>query len=420
MGWWEVTADTLAGGRFVVSPLAEVTACLKTLERGTATDPDERTWLAAHLPAYRQFQRRDPVSALLVRSALGRTWNATFLTPTPSPALDGSSVGGVDGPTFELELARVRETPAATVRADLTLSLGGPLPTELHRSDLPERAAALLEWVWTESVRPYWPRRRRIIEADVVARTSRLSRGGWAAALADMRPAMRWLGGNRLQISTTAEPPRELAGAQLMFVPVTPRQTWLSWDLPPVRGERPPEAEQADGDGDEGKLGQDRSQDRYAVVYPCSGVLAEAGGAPVPQALGALLGHARAEVLLLLDAPKSTTHLVALTGQALGSVGGHLKVLLDARLVRRRRSGRSVLYFRSDTGEAVVRAQRDGRARATSASMEPRSSRPPHGEGRRLTSRFVDSGREQVPECRHFGADAIRDECPNCPRSMST
>ncbi|MEV2249926.1 helix-turn-helix domain-containing protein [Streptomyces sp. NPDC050147] len=50
----------------------------------------------------------------------------------------------------------------------------------------------------------------------------------------------------------------------------------------------------------------------------------------------------------------------SLTGQGLGSVGRHLRVLLDAGLVRRRRTGRSVLYFRTAAGEALVEAQRDG------------------------------------------------------------
>jgi len=184
--------------------------------------------------------------------------------------------------------------------------------------------------VWTETVLPYWPRRRRIIEADVVARTGTLSQGGWAAALADMRPDMRWLGESRLQINAHDYPPREISGAQLLFVPVTPRQGWVSWDAP----------------------------HRYAVIYPCSGVLADADRAPVPETLGALLGPARAGVLVLLDTPKSTTQLVALTGQGLGSVGRHLKVLLDARLVRRRRARRSVLYYRTAAGEVLVEAQR--------------------------------------------------------------
>ncbi|MER5326217.1 transcriptional regulator [Streptosporangium roseum] len=323
MGWWQVNADTLVGSRFVVSPLAEVTASLKTLERGTAAHPGERAWLDAHLPGYRERLAGDPVTALLVRAALGRSWNATFLTPTPA---------GEGEQAFEEELARVRETPPEAARADLAVSLGGPLPAVLRRSDLPARAADLLEWVWTEAVLPSWPRSRRIIEADVIARTARLSQGGWAAVLDGMRPGMRWLGESRLQITTGDDPPRELSDARLMLVPVTPCQSWVSWDAP----------------------------HRYAVVYPCSGALAEARGVPVPGALRALLGPARAGVLVLLDTPKSTSQLVALTGQGLGSVGRHLKVLFDARLVRRRRAGRSVLYYRTDAGEVLVEAQRDG------------------------------------------------------------
>ncbi|NUP42004.1 MAG: winged helix-turn-helix transcriptional regulator [Streptomyces sp.] len=317
MGFWQVNADTLAGGRFVVSPLAETIAALKTLERGTAAHPGERAWLAAHLPAYRAGQAADPITALLVRAALGRTWNATFLTPTP----DGEGEAA-----FEQEVTRVRETPPGQAREDLTESLGGPVPAVLHRSDLPGRMADRLEWVWRETVLPTWPRRRRIVEADVVARTARLGQGGWTAALDGMRPGLRWLGGDRLQINTYDNPPRDLSGARLMFVPVTPRQGWFSWD-----GSR-----------------------RCAIVYPCAGPLAETGSAPVPQALGRLLGPARARVLVLLGTPKSTTHLVALTGQGLGSVGRHLKVLLDAGLVRRVRAGRSVLYSRTETGDALV------------------------------------------------------------------
>ena len=150
-----------------------------------------------------------------------------------------------------------------------------------------------------------------------------------AAALDDMRPGMRWLGEGRLQINAHNYPPRKIAGARLLFVPVTPSQGWVSWDVP----------------------------HRYAVMYPCAGVLAQAVRPPVPEALGALLGPARAGVLVLLESPKSTTQLVALTGQGLGSVGRHLKVLLDARLVQRRRAGRSVLYYRTAAGETLLEAQ---------------------------------------------------------------
>ncbi|MFD6335693.1 ArsR/SmtB family transcription factor [Streptomyces niveus] len=326
MGWWQMDADTLAGSRFVVSPLTEAVATLRALEEGRAAHPGERAWLDTHLPAYRARQADDPITALLVRSAFGRTWNADFITPTPT----GQTL---TEQTFDDELTRIRETPPATVRADLLVSLGGPLPALLaDRDDLPERAASVVEWVWAETVLPYWPRRRRLIEADVLARTAQLSRGGWASALGDMRRGMRWLGGSRLQIRPGTDLSQEIPGVRLMFVPVTPEQSWVSWEA-----------------------------DRYAVVYPCAGALADEGARPpVPGPLRTLLGPGRAGVLALLGSPKSTTQLVALTDQGLGSVGRHLRVLLDAGLIARRRSGRSVLYFRTEAGEVLVRAPGPG------------------------------------------------------------
>lgn len=320
MGWWQINADTLAGSRFVISPLAEATASLGALEKATAAHSGERAWLDTHLPAFRELLAADPVTALLLRASRNRHWIADFVTPAPT---------GEPDRTFDDEVTRVRETPAEAAQADLAVTLGGPVPTLLRRPDLPDRAADLLTWVWMEAVRPYWPRRRRILEADIVARTGRLSQRGWAAALDEMRPGMRWLGDGRLQVNTHDYPPRDVSGARLLFVPVTSRQGWVSWELP----------------------------DRYAIVYPSSGVLAETDRPSPPEALARLLGPARAGVLTLLDTPMSTTQLVALTGQGLGSVGRHLKVLLDARLVRRRRAGRSVLYYRTATGEALVTAQ---------------------------------------------------------------
>ncbi|MFG2307608.1 ArsR family transcriptional regulator [Streptomyces sp. NPDC048566] len=333
MGWWQVNADTLAGSRFVLSPLAETFACLKLLHAGVAAHPGERAWLDVHLPAYRARLARAPVTALLVRSGLGRGWIADFLTPTP-----------YGGESFETEVARVREASAADARAHLVRSTGGALPAALaDRDDLPERAAALLTALWEESVEPDWERRRRVLEADVVARTAQLSQGGWAAALDGLRPGTRWLGGNRLQVNLQEYPPREISGAQLVFVPVTPTTGWVSWE----------------------------DAHRYAVVYPCAGALADVRAAAVPESLGALLGGARAQVLVLLDSPLSTSQLVAVTGQGLGSVGRHLRVLLDARLVRRRRAGRSVLYARTAAGEVLVAAQRAETGRARPAGPSP-------------------------------------------------
>jgi DNA-binding transcriptional ArsR family regulator len=321
LGWWRVGADTLAASRFVISPLAETTASLITLHQGTAAHPGERTWLDAHRRAYRERLAGDPVTALAVRAALGHRWIADFLAPAPR---------GEGEQTFSEELALVRDADPGQVLADLEVSLGGQLPAPLRRPDLAPRLADLLQWVWADCVLPYWPRRRRILEADILARSTWLSYGGWTAALDGLRPGIRWLGNGRLQINAYNYPPQDLSNAQLMFVPITTGRGWASLNEPR----------------------------RYALTYPCAGVLAEARQAPAPAPLTALLGPGRARILILLDTPKSTTQLVALTGLGLGSAGRHLKILLDARLVQRRRAGGSVLYSRTQPGDTLVNVQR--------------------------------------------------------------
>ncbi|PWI16214.1 transcriptional regulator [Streptomyces sp. Act143] len=321
MGLWLIDADTLARSRFLVSPFAETFASLKLLHAGVGAHPGEEGWLRAHLPGYRALLAADPVTGPLVAAGVGTSWIADFFCPTPCA-----------GETFAETVHRVRAAAPEEARANLRVSLAGPLPALLDRDDLPERATAVLTHVWEETVRPYWERRRRVLEADVVARTARVSQGGWAAVLDSLRPWTRWLGESRFQVNTHAYPPRELpAGADLAFVPVTVGTGWVSWE----------------------------GRERYAVVYPCLGVLAEDHGRrPVPAGLGALVGTARARILVLLGTPMSTTQVVAVTGQGLGSVGRHLRVLLDAGLVERRRAGRSVLYERTAAGTVLVEASR--------------------------------------------------------------
>ncbi|WP_447003954.1 ArsR/SmtB family transcription factor [Saccharothrix isguenensis] len=319
MGSWQIGTDTLARSRFVLSPFAETFASLRLLHAGTGAHPGEEAWLRAHLPGYRAHLAADPVAGPLVEAAIGPSWIADFFCPT-----------SCEGESFEQTVDRVRATGAEQARDNLRVSLRGPLPAALERDDLSERATALLTYVWQATVRPYWERRQRVLQADVVARTAHMSQGGWVAVLNSLKPGTRWLGESRFQVNRTAYPPREVAaGADLLFMPVTPRTSWVSWE----------------------------GRERYAVVYPCRGVLAEGHGRrPVPAGLGALIGTARAALLMLLGTPLSTTQLVAVTGQRLGSVGRHLRVLLDAGLVERRRAGRSVLYVRTAAGVTLVEA----------------------------------------------------------------
>lgn len=319
MGWWRIDPDVLARGRFTTSPLLETVGAFAVLSGRHPPALGMEAWARAHRPAYRARVAGDPFAERIAAAVFRPRWTADFIG---RPPLDGDL-------SFGDELDRVRRTPDRVARADLATALGGPVPAELDVPGIAERAADLLDWVWTSAVEPDWPRRRRIFEADIIAHTQRLGSHGWAATLESLRPGLRWLGGGRLQINLQNRPPRDLAGADLLLVPASTPHGWVTWDEPY----------------------------RYAILYPCSGLLADPAGpsgAAAAPALGRLLGATRADLLALLGAPKTTSQLVALTGHGLGTVGAHLRVLLDAGLLHRRRSGRSVLYSRTDLGDRLA------------------------------------------------------------------
>jgi hypothetical protein len=126
MGLWQIGTDTLARSRFVLSPFAETFASLKLLHAGTGAHQGEEAWLHTHLPGYRARLAADPVAAPLVRAALGTSWIADFVCPT-----------SCIGERFEETVTRVRATPAGQARADLRVSLGGPLPPPWNGTTCP-------------------------------------------------------------------------------------------------------------------------------------------------------------------------------------------------------------------------------------------------------------------------------------------
>lgn len=315
MGTWRVPADLLAGSRFVLSPAAEATAALGALTQPRG--PVERAFAAGHHEAFRTMLAEHPVRAAVHRFSSRPTWLADFLSlPPTGPDQD-----------IDAQLDLVRARGDETVRADLQeVAQQRQLPDVLLAPGVAEAAAGLLEWVWSHTLATDWARRERVLRADIVSRTARLATHGWAGVLHDLGRDREWVGDGHLRINRHELPARTLdPDAELYFVPVHAQGSWVGWDLP----------------------------HRYAVYYPVTGALS-AVDALTPGGLPRLVGVNRARVLAALTAPMSTTHLVTATQLGLGSVGGHLRVLLDSGLVQRRRSGRDVLYWRTALGDALT------------------------------------------------------------------
>jgi DNA-binding transcriptional ArsR family regulator len=315
MGVWLVSADALAASRFITSPLIETVNALGVLAARNP-QPWERDWLARHTQAFRERIETDPFSTALTQVMQSGQWLPVDLSVPPRP-------GDV---TFDQELARVRTVSPRVAKWDLAQSAGGRLPAALDVSDPAGAFADLLQWTWNHAVRADWARRKRKYEADIVSRTTVLSQRGWAAAVGGIAKDVRWLGGGQLQITVQDHPPLDLSHAELVFIPSSLRDGRVAWEYPA----------------------------RFAVIYPAAGMLANPAVPTAPEPLRRLLGPTRAEILLLIGSPITTTQLAAVTGLALGTIGDHLRILADAGLAERHRSGAHVLYHRTPTGQQLL------------------------------------------------------------------
>jgi len=309
-----VDAEVLAHARFGTSQLAECVAGLNILLRPQPL-PWHRTWRDRHVADFRRYLSEDPVTASVAAHAFSATWAADFLTVPPL----------VPDLTLDQETAELETLSDQRIRGDLE-QVRVPLAPKLSASGLASRVAGLVRWVWTHTIAPEWDARRRVLRADVVSRTSRLGEHGWSGVLDDLRPGMRWLGDGRLRYDARPYPDIDIRGQQLSFFAAHCRGGWVTWRHGTPAG--------------------------HGIVYPVTGIFADEPR-NAPDSLTRLLGGARATILLNASEPASTSTLVATTGMPLGTVGSHLRILLDAGLLQRRRSGREVLYWWTDSARAL-------------------------------------------------------------------
>jgi hypothetical protein len=323
MGMWQVPSDVLANSRFALSPIAEAVGALGALERPGS--PEARAFGAAHRTSWQGWLAERPAAADLVRACFRDPspgvsgWMADFLSIPPTES----------EPTFAHGLSQLRALSDADLRRDLRETTRAELAPSLRRPGLAELVADTVQWLWTHTLETDWTRREQLLRADIVARTAQLAKHGWGRVLRDLGRDREWVGDGQLRINRYHNPTRLLpANARLMFIPTHADGGWVGWH-------------------------HDAHGERYAVYYPLAGRLAQTDSRN-ESGLAALVGGNRAALLVLLDVPRSTSQLAALSGLALGSVGTHLRVLLEAGVLLRRRAGREVLYWRTPLGDALI------------------------------------------------------------------
>ncbi|MBO8183879.1 ArsR/SmtB family transcription factor [Streptomyces spirodelae] len=313
---FDFSSADLARLRFAFSPVSEAVASLRTLQ-----DPGRH---ALHLPWIRAVRPRLAgldLRLLLALVPLG-PYIADFLTPPPvrplpDVAAELEFVATADPDEAAREAGRVPGADTPPVREFLADPAAGVV-----------RAADELRRYWDAALAEFWPQIRGLFEAEVLRRSRQLAREGAGVMFNDLHPNITWTQGC-LRVRTKAwRRSGPLDGDGMVLVPSV-----FHWPDTLVMAE----------------------PYQPNLVYPVPGVgtVWSQGVVPTPDALGALIGHTRARVLVALGGPATTSILARRLAMAPGAVSQHLKVLHESGLITRKRSGREVYYERSQLGHSL-------------------------------------------------------------------
>ncbi|MFF6788507.1 winged helix-turn-helix domain-containing protein [Streptomyces filamentosus] len=317
---FEVSVDDLLRSRFALSPALDLCLLLRSL--AGLDRPLPPAWAGRLVPVFERLRRETELDAFLA-----------LQTPVGGPDFVAPPPRGL-GQTWADDLAAIRATPPETARPACA-AVAGPAARDprvravLDSPDAVSRIAGAMDRAWHELLAADWPQLRAVCERDVVHRVGVIGEHGWAAAVEGLHPGIAWRAGG-IEIDFFRGGTVRLSGDGLLLIPsAVVGHVAAHLEEPWPR----------------------------TLVYRARGTAAlwgEQETAPRPDALTALVGRARARLLLALDAPASTSHLARSLAMAPGAVGDHLAILRGAGLLVRARSGRSVLYRRTPLGEALV------------------------------------------------------------------
>jgi hypothetical protein len=321
----ELSVTDLLSCRFAISAVSEVIDVARAIADAAARAA-HRTWLSHHRVELQWIADRHdlrPLFALL----RGGGYVPDFLRPPPiGPSAE-----------IELELERIRATPAGRVRAEIERCLqeSGAIGPAVERSLLSdgaaERLADVLSAMWTGLVLPSWRQIRGCLERDILHHSRTLAGRGLASVLEELAPSVACDGGHLLVGEHEADV-RRVDDAGILLVPSV-----FIWP-PTATIHAPPAAP-------------------LTLRYPARGTEAMWLATPGDphDGLARLIGKTRAQILEAMEEPIHTSALAAHLGRSTGNVADHLAVLRASGLVGRTRVGLHVIYARTALGEAMLR-----------------------------------------------------------------
>ncbi|TDD33849.1 ArsR family transcriptional regulator [Nonomuraea terrae] len=313
---WVLKPEDVARIRFAFSPMWELVASLRTLQQ-PARQSMHLPWLKAVRPRLAGLDLSELFGLVPPSGYL-----ADFLTPPPDTPI----------PDFATELDRVRSTDPQLARVEAAIVRGTDRAViERFLADPATgvaRVADALEEYWETCFAEFWPRVYALLERDVLRRSRELAQGGARQLFAGLDPAVTWTG-ERLVVDRPWCLMGGLHGDGLVLVPSA-----FYWPSVAVMS----------------------APYQSMLVYPVQavGTLWEQGPPPAPGALAALIGRSRAQILLALGEPATTSALAARMALTPGAVSQHLGVLRAGGLAVGMRVGKQVLYRRTLAGDMLT------------------------------------------------------------------
>jgi hypothetical protein len=309
--------------RFGISPGHELAHAVRALLRPSA-HPLQWGWM-------RSARDRVPRESFsLLAAVIGDDgYMPDFLTTAPSWDL-----------TAESELQALRSAPLDPMRVDfgkMVLRSSGTRREALRdMQSHPAEARAMIAdaWqeVWHTVLAPVWTQLERVLRADIAVRARTIASAGIAAMADELHPTVSWgAGAVRVRLRRHSELV-DCHGSGLVLVP----SVMSSWGCM-VLTEPPAQP---------------------TLFYPARGVTAgwARDATEIASALGALLGPARAGILLASGEPRTTSAVARDAGIAVSTASHHLTVLREAGLIASERQGTRVMQSRTPLGEAMIGA----------------------------------------------------------------
>jgi len=242
--------------------------------------------------------------------------------------------------TPEAEHDALRAAPLEPMRIDfgkmVVRSTGARQQALRRMQDDPARARRMIADAWSEvwdaALAPVWPQLERLLRADIAARARTIASAGIASMAGNLHPQVTW-GSGAVRVSLRRHSEQvDCRGSGLVLVP----SVMSSWGCM-VLTEPPAQP---------------------TLFYPARGVTAgwARDETEIADALGALLGPARADILLRAGIARTTSQVARDAAIAVSTASHHLTVLREAGLISSERDGVRMLHLRTPLGEAMVGA----------------------------------------------------------------